>query len=171
MHQTLSYRPPSSYYQQHQLSTSQGTLSPQALHSPSSSLLTTISPSAFYSPTVPTPTSGPIASGSQKPSPQERKQQFLTAIRPLLQASAFTGAQAVNTLVDRITDYGSQDVEAGIRLEILTKMRDGAGNHYFRAWSENPTAIDITRDWLKAAFTANSDSPLVETIMPLLHVS
>lgn len=62
-------------------------------------------------------------------------------------------------------------MEAGIRLEILTKIRDGAGNHYFRAWSENSMAIDITRDWLKAAFIANSDSPLVETIMPLLHVS
>lgn len=31
--------------------------------------------------------------------------------------------------------------------------------------------MDITREWLKAGLTANSDSVLVETIMPLLHVS
>jgi protein phosphatase 1 regulatory subunit 10 len=33
------------------------------------------------------------------------------------------------------------------------------------------TAIDVTREWLKAGATAKGDSPLVETIMPLLHVS
>ena len=77
----------------------------------------------------------------------------------------------MQSLVQKIDDFGSQDVDASVRLEILTKIRDGAGNHYFRAWSENSTAVDITREWLKAAFTAKSDSPLVETIMPLLHVS
>lgn len=77
----------------------------------------------------------------------------------------------MQTLVQRVDDYGSQDVDAAFRLEVLTKIRDGAGNHYFRAWSENGTAIDITREWLKAALTAKSNSPLVETIMPLLHVS
>lgn len=56
-------------------------------------------------------------------------------------------------------------------MEILTKIRDKAGNHYFRAWAENGVAIDISREWLKAAFTAKNDSALVETIMPLLHVS
>lgn len=63
-----------------------------------------------------------------------------------------------------------QETDSAIRLEILTKIRDGAGNHYFRAWSENLRAMDITREWLKAAYTANDDSPLIETIMPLLHV-
>lgn len=86
-------------------------------------------------------------------------------------ASQFTGAAAVHTLVSKIEDYGWQDVDAATRLEILTKIRDGAGNHYFRAWSENTTAVEITRDWLKAAFVADPDSPLVETMMPLLHVS
>jgi protein phosphatase 1 regulatory subunit 10 len=111
------------------------------------------------------------ASGSQGLSPQERKLQFQNAVKPLLQPSALTGAQAVHNLVDRITAYSSQDLDARTRLEILTKIRDGAGNHYFQAWAENTAAIDITREWLKAAFTAKSDSPLVETTMPLLHVS
>ena len=104
------------------------------------------------------------------PSPQERKQQLLSSIRPLLQPSAFTGAQAVATLVQKITDYGSQELDPTIRLEILTKIRDGAGNHYFRAWSENVAAVDITREWLKSAFTAKDDESMIETIMPLLHV-
>jgi protein phosphatase 1 regulatory subunit 10 len=112
-----------------------------------------------------------MASGSQSLSPAARKEQFQLAVRPLLQASSFTGAQAVQNLVTLINDFGSQDIDPVTRLEILTKIRDQAGNHYFRAWSENPTAIDISREWLKAAFTAGNDSPLVETIMPLLHVS
>jgi hypothetical protein len=70
-----------------------------------------------------------------------------------------------------IDNYGSQDVDGALRLEILTKIRDQAGNYYFRAWSENTLAIDISREWLKGAFVAKSDSPLSETIMPLLHVS
>ena len=112
----------------------------------------------------------PASSSSQATSPQARKDNFQAAVKPLLQPNSFTGAGAVNTLVTLITDYGSQDVGAQSRLEILTKIRDNAGNHYFRAWSENMTAIDITREWLKAGATAKSDSPLVETIMPLLHV-
>jgi len=107
-----------------------------------------------------------------EPSPEEvaqRKARFYASIKSLLQSSAFTGAQAVNTLMDRISN-SMQDADPAIRLEILTKIRDGAGNHYFRAWSENSRAMDITRDWLRAAYTAHDDSPLIETIMPLLHV-
>ena len=110
-------------------------------------------------------------SGSQALNPQVRKDNFQAAIKPLLQPNSFTGAGAVNSLVSLIADYGSQDVGAHSRLEILTKIRDNAGNHYFRAWSENMIAIDITREWLKAGATAKCDSPLVETIMPLLHVN
>ncbi|KAI3604761.1 hypothetical protein WG66_008559 [Moniliophthora roreri] len=127
----------------------------------------------------------PVASGSglhhlpppqqstpqpQGPTPEQRRQQLYTSIKPLLLSSAFTGAQAVNTLVQRLDDFGSQDVDASLRMEILTKIRDGAGNHYFRAWGENSTALDITREWLKAAYTAKEGDPLAETTMPLLHI-
>lgn len=107
-----------------------------------------------------------------EPSPEEiaqKKARFYASIKPLLQSSAFTGAQAVNTLVDRIST-NMQDADPGVRLEILTKIRDGAGNHYFRAWSENSRAMDITREWLRAAYAANDNSPLIETTMPLLHI-
>ncbi|KAK7051240.1 hypothetical protein VNI00_004740 [Paramarasmius palmivorus] len=181
---------------------SQGTLSPQALHTTApSSLLGAISTSQFYGQpqqlqphvkqeqqlTLPQHSPPPIPSGSgshqslpqqqpaptpqpQGPTPEQRKQQLYTAIKPLLQSSAFTGAQAVSTLVQRIDEFGVQDVDPTLRHEILTKIRDGAGNHYFRAWGENTTALDITREWLRAAYTAKEGDPLAETTMPLLHI-
>ncbi|KAG6819460.1 hypothetical protein H0H93_011630, partial [Arthromyces matolae] len=190
-----SYRPPPSYYQsqQHQQSP-QGTLSPQALHSSSGSMMSTLIPSSFYAPS--SSSLIPPSSQSHLPSqpapqpsipqqthsrpqdpppppqktPQELKNEFLIRLRPQLQTNAFTGAGAVNMLVEILTDYGITDVDAQVRLETLTKMRDGAGNHYFRAWSENTSAMTITREWLKAAQAADAESPLAETIMPLLHI-
>ncbi|KAJ6463236.1 hypothetical protein C8R47DRAFT_1327013 [Mycena vitilis] len=185
--QMAYFLPPQQQQQQQQ----QGTLSPHALHAPSA---TNSLMNAYYT--------QPHASGSKPPqqqhqqqqaqqqqqqqlqhqlqppplpvqSPAERRAAMLTAIRPLLQPNAFSGAGAVATLTTRLYDYGSADVDAPTRLEILTKIRDGAGNHYFRAWAENPTAVDITREWLKAAFTAKregADDALGETIMPLLHL-
>src|ERR1700676_5412811 len=147
LHPSLSINPQYiQFYQQPQQpqpqqSQMQGTLSPHALHSPSSSLMTSLMTPTFYS-----HQQGP--STSQAVNPQARKDNFQAAIKPLLQPNSFTGAGAVNTLVTLITDYGSQDVGAQSRLEILTKIRDNAGNHYFRAWSENMTAIDITRGGL-----------------------
>ncbi|XP_006459803.1 hypothetical protein AGABI2DRAFT_191644 [Agaricus bisporus var. bisporus H97] len=180
---------PSSYYRQASTATSQGTLSPQALMNPSS-LLTSISPASFYGTQSSTTqsdsqTSQPSSTLQNQPqstlqtqpqplepSPEEiaqRKARFYTSVKPLLHSSAFSGAQAVNTLVERIMS-NIHEADPSIRLEILTKIRDGAGNHYFRAWSENPRAMDITREWLKAAYSADDDSPLLETIMPLLHI-
>jgi len=135
--------------------------------------------SSFYvqSPSTPststTATTGTSTTAPAQPpiiSIQARKDNFTTDIRPLLQPNAFSGARAINTLVTHIDEFGSDEVEPTLRMEILTKIRDNAGNHYFRAWSENGTAMDITREWLKAAATAKPDNPLVETVMPLLHV-
>jgi protein phosphatase 1 regulatory subunit 10 len=171
---TLSINPsyvlPSHFYSpqhQHQHAQSQpATLSPHVLHSPSTSMTGILS--SFYSPsTSSTSTSTPAVSIN----PQARKDKFSADIRPFLQPNSFTGAGAVNSLVSHIDDFGSQDVDPTTRLEILTKIRDNAGNHYFRAWLENVPAMDITREWLKAGLMAKSDSLLVETIMPLLHVS
>jgi protein phosphatase 1 regulatory subunit 10 len=178
------------YYRQ---TAAQGTLSPQVLHSNSAGM----PPAMFYGqpPSAPPPASSASSTTSSAPSstanlsvsstvtPEQqaallkqqqeqqaraRKEQFDRLLKPLLQSSAFSGAGAVQTLVDRIDHFGSQDVEPSTRLEILTKMRDGAPNHYFRAWSENGGAMDITREWLKAA--AKGDGELKDTIMPLLHV-
>ena len=133
--------------QQQQQQQQQGTLSPQALH-----------PSSFYA--------SPPA--SREPTPQERKAKLFKELVPLLDSKAFTGAQAVQNLVQVIQEYGAQDVGVETRQTILSKMRDHAPNHYFRAWTENPAAMDMLRDWLKAGVAGKNDG---DTIMPLLHVS
>jgi len=175
----------------------QGTLSPQALHSPTNAMMAMMPPNSFYShptqsqvqPVAPQPQHHPQSSTepsqtqpphTETPPPpvvgltpeqrEEQKRQFQNSIRPLLQSTAFSGAQAVRELADRIVDYGVTEVDAATRLEILARIRDGAGNHYYRAWSENSIAIDITREWIKAAAKGNN-AQLVETTMPLLHVS
>ena len=179
----LSY--PSHYYRPQPQPSPQGTLSPQVLLSPQNAMMHTITPSAFFS--QPTPSSAPgqqqstapEMSQSQAPAPapaltaeekEERKRQFKTSIHALLQPSSFSDApQAVYQLTERIANYGIAEVDAQTRAEILASIRDGAGNNYYRTWSENSTAIDITREWIKAA--AKSDNPLLmETVMPLLHV-
>ncbi|KAG2014048.1 TKL/TKL-ccin protein kinase [Coprinopsis cinerea AmutBmut pab1-1] len=179
------------YYRPPQTSVQQGTLSPQVLLN-TSSLAGGIPPSSFYGhPVAPSPSTS-TSSGPQTPQPQqqaqhpqvsvmqqqqeqqrkeqealERKEKFQTNVRSLLQT--FSGGGSVNALVKLINDYGVTEVDAPMRLEILNKMRDNAGNHYFRAWSEKPAAVEITREWLKAA--AKGEKPnLEETIMPLLHV-
>jgi protein phosphatase 1 regulatory subunit 10 len=153
------------------------TLSPQALHN-NTPPLTAIAPSAFYSAHPVPNTPSTTATTASTPTPplsaetlQAKKDAFHATIRPLLAPDAFSGAKHVQKLVGHIDDYGSAVVDAPLRLEILTKMRDNAGNHYFRAWSESVPAMDITREWLKAGLTAKAEGQLVETIMPLLHVS
>ncbi|KAG2150329.1 uncharacterized protein EDB93DRAFT_1084239 [Suillus bovinus] len=185
-HPTLSINPAyvlpahfySSHLTQHQpTSQSQGTLSPHVLHSPTSTMIGQLSSFYAQSPSTPststaTTATSTTAAPAQPPTIniQARKDSFVTDIRPLLQPNAFGGARAINNLVNLIDDFGSEEVEPALRMEILTKIRDNAGNHYFRAWSENNTAMDITREWLKAAATAKSDTPLVDTVMPLLHI-
>ncbi|KAH0586990.1 hypothetical protein H2248_005812 [Termitomyces sp. 'cryptogamus'] len=164
------YRTPTSYYQsQQQQQPPQGTLSPQALHAPSSSILSALMPS-FYGQSTSALTPSSSHQDPPQKSPEERRAEFLSRLRPQLLTTSFSGAGAVNLLADTLREYGATDVDAHTRLEILTKMRDGAGNHYFRAWSENGLAMTITREWLRAAQIADGESPLVETIMPLLHI-
>lgn len=185
-HPTLSINPAyvlpphfySSHLTQHQpTSQSQGTLSPHVLHSPTSTMMGQLSSFYTQSPSTPststvTTTTSTTTAPAQPPTIniQARKDSFVTDVRPLLQPNAFGGARAIHNLVNLIDDFGSEEVEPSLRMEILTKIRDNAGNHYFRAWSENNTAMDITREWLKAAATAKSDTPLVDTVMPLLHI-
>ncbi|KIK65709.1 hypothetical protein GYMLUDRAFT_94326 [Collybiopsis luxurians FD-317 M1] len=167
----------------------QGTLSPAALHSPST--FTTIPATSFYAPpraqSPPflqlqppnvTSTSSTPSSSSQPtpqpppsgPTPAEKRAQLYNSIKPMLQPTSFTGAGAVAALAKLLDEYGASEVDHQLRMEVLTKIRDGAGNHYFRAWAENPVALEITREWLKQAYSAQQDSPLSEMTMPLLHI-
>ncbi|KAF9551560.1 hypothetical protein CPC08DRAFT_674626 [Agrocybe pediades] len=201
------------YYRPQSQPTPQGTLSPQALHSPTTanSMMALMPGASFYghqqqtqlqagpsqhhllqqqqqqlhqSPPQLQPTASPIASTSQipinttEPAPapgltpeqkEEQTRQFKQSLKPLLQSSSFSGAQAVITLTNLISDYGVNEVDAATRLEILARIRDCAGNHYYRAWSENASAIEITRDWIRAA-AKGTNAALMETTMPLLHL-
>ncbi|KAI4521929.1 hypothetical protein K525DRAFT_200017 [Schizophyllum commune Loenen D] len=149
------------------------TVSPSSLQTPSP--FAPVAPQQFYSTNTVTATASSSSTTSSVPTsqppqpagptPEEKRSRFIAALRPLLADSSFTGAQAVNLLMDRIHDYGVDDVDAPTRKTILNAIRDHAGNHYFRAWSENPEAIDVTRDWLKQGYQAKD-----ETVMPLLHL-
>ncbi|EIM85511.1 uncharacterized protein STEHIDRAFT_140135 [Stereum hirsutum FP-91666 SS1] len=159
----------SPYLSQQQHSPTQGTLSPFALHSPSSMSIPT---NQFYGTnlTPPSSSSTPAPAPPSVQSPEQtRKDQFLTSLKAALQPKEFSGARGVQHLVMLITEYGVQDVDAETRRDILTKIRDNAGNHFFRAWLENSGAMEVTREWLKAGATGTEDNQMLETIMPLLH--
>lgn len=146
--------------QSQQQQVSQGTLSPFALHAPH---LSAISPSSFY-------TAASQSDLSASPS-QSRLEVFLNGIRSSLQLKYLSGGvRSVQQLVSKIVEFGISEVSGQTRLDILTKIRDNAGNNYFRAWLENVAAMDITREWLKAGATGNADNQMLETVMPLLHV-
>jgi len=146
--------------QSQQQQVSQGTLSPFALHAPH---LSPIPPSSFY-----TATSQSDLPGSPS---QSLREAFLNGIKSSLQPKSFSGgARSVQQLVSKIAEFGILEVSAQTRLDILTKIRDNAGNNYFRAWLENIAAMDIAREWLKAGATNNADDQVLETVMPLLHV-
>ena len=96
---------------------------------------------------------------------------FLNGIKSSLQPKSLSGGvRSVQQLVSKIVEFGISEVSGQTRLDILTKIRDNAGNNYFRAWLENVPAMDITREWLKAGATSNADNQVLETVMPLLHV-
>ncbi|TBU27696.1 hypothetical protein BD311DRAFT_788974 [Dichomitus squalens] len=176
--------------QQQQQQQQQGTLSPFVLHSPTSGFYAGIPPSSFYGQSLqpqagPSSTPQPPPQPSQpaqpppssasppapnKPSPEQRRAKLAQDVKPFIQPTSFTGAGAVNQLVNILDDYGIPEVEASLRLEILTKIRDNAGNHYFRAWVDNTVALDIIREWLKLAFQGRNEPQLLETIMPILHI-
>lgn len=77
----------------------------------------------------------------------------------------------MSQLTTFISTYGTSKVDIATRLEILSKIRDNAPNHYFRAWAENSTAMSITKKWLTESGNAEPDSPQSQATMPLLHVS
>ncbi|KAH9853394.1 hypothetical protein C2E23DRAFT_822887 [Lenzites betulinus] len=168
----------------------QATLSPYALHSPTTNYYASIAPSQFYGQSA-QPIAGPSTSASpasqptpqsvapipppppalaSKPTTEQQRANLVTDVKPFIQPNSFTGGGAVAQLVNIIDDYGIADVDAQIRLEILTKIRDNAGNHYFRAWVDNSTAMEVAREWLKLAFVGRDDQQMVETIMPLLQI-
>jgi hypothetical protein len=138
---------------------------------------------------IPAPTAAsppappPTQPAAPTETPQQKRAKFLAALQPRLyansstQANPFSGAGAVAKLVGIVDAYGFSRVDAPTRMEILSKIRDAAGNNYFRAWAENEDAMELTRSWLKAAAAADRDEKgahdelLPATLMPLLSAS
>jgi protein phosphatase 1 regulatory subunit 10 len=77
----------------------------------------------------------------------------------------------VQTIVGLIAEFGIAYVDVPTRLEVLNKTLHNAGNNYYRAWMENVSAMDITREWLKAASSSSAEGQVLETTMPTLTVS
>ncbi|KAI0676705.1 hypothetical protein C8Q78DRAFT_39914 [Trametes maxima] len=167
----------------------QGTLSPYALHSqppayfgggpiPTTSFYGQSSPpvassssaSSSVSQSTPQPlTTPPPTASTSKVSAEQERAKLVADVKPLIQPNSFTGGGAVSQLVTILDDFGITDVEPQIRLDVLTRIRDNAGNHYFRAWVDNSIAMEVIREWLKLAFVGRNEMQLVETIMPLLQ--
>lgn len=150
-------------------------LSPFVLHSPQNHNFhgsSSIPPSSFYT-SIDTHTSPPPLPPLQPsgPTSEQLKERFLLGLRPLLKSDAFTGAGAVAQLTSYISTYGISKVDIATRLELLSKIRDNAPNHYFRAWAENGNAMNITKKWLLESGSAESDTDASTATMPLLHVS
>ncbi|KIY73286.1 hypothetical protein CYLTODRAFT_366291 [Cylindrobasidium torrendii FP15055 ss-10] len=172
----LAYPTQSPVQQQQYSPPAQGTLSPQILHAPNVNL--GIPPAQFYgnrstnppSTDATPPPNSTATTPTDKQTPRDTTR-FLDAIRPLISKNAMTGGGAVRALTNKIDDYGALDVNPDIRKEILTAIRDYAANTYFRSWSENHTAMEITGDWLReAALNEDKEDALVDTVMPLLHI-
>ncbi|EKM59537.1 uncharacterized protein PHACADRAFT_191906 [Phanerochaete carnosa HHB-10118-sp] len=162
------HRQPSLQQTQH---SPQASISPYVLHSPplsNASSSPPISTASFYAqPQQPQPPPPPPQPSG--PTPEQLKEKFLAGLKPLLQSNSFSGAGAVQRLTGHIEDYGILKVDVPTRLDILSKIRDNAGNHYFRAWAENSLAMLITKRWLTDS-VAEDKSEAAQTTMPLLHV-
>lgn len=139
---------------------------------------TTLNPASL----IPAPPQPPYTPTLPPLTPAQKSAALLRSLRPLLLPSGLSGAGAVRRIISELEDYGVQDVDAATRLEVMTRIRDNAGNHFFRAWAENGEAVDVVRGWLKAG--AMEADAIVgsngggggggmwgETIMPILHVS
>lgn len=105
------------------------------------------------------------------PTSEQLKEKFMQGLKPFMKGDSFTGAGAVTQLTNYIHAYGISKVDLSTRLDILSKIRDNAPNHYFRAWAENSTAMAITKKWLTESGNAEPDSTESRATMPLLHVS
>ncbi|KAI0766177.1 hypothetical protein BD413DRAFT_572014 [Trametes elegans] len=176
-----------------QLQQAQGTLSPYALHQPGSNggYYSAISPVSFYGQS-PQPVAGPSSASppalaapqaapqaSPVPTPanpaskeqaEQKRAKFTTDLQSCIRPDSFTGGGAVARLATLLHEYGIAEVDVQTRLDVISKIRNNAGNHYYRAWADNIDAVDVIREWLKSAFQGRDDQQMVETIMPLLQI-
>ncbi|KAF6762518.1 hypothetical protein DFP72DRAFT_841656 [Ephemerocybe angulata] len=153
------------YYRPH-TSSSQGTLSPDVLHSASTMMSAGIHPHMFYNQAVPLP---PSASASTSTSSnlsatatsqaqaqfQQQQQQFLQQQQQLLEEQQardkkerfertirpflFTGAASVQNLVEKILDYGVEKICDRLPFTVEALVQSKIGKLVVRARKHHPT--------------------------------
>jgi len=124
-----------------------------------------INPSALQNPPTSSPhQSSPIASTSRS----IPKTPVRDVLKPLLTASRLSGPSAVAVIVNVLESYGYQDIDCDTRTDFFGKLSVQADDQFFKAWVENPAAIDITRTWLKAGAADKLDGPWRSSINPIL---
>ena len=131
-------------------------------HAPPLSLNPSLLHTSPSSPLTPNQPNGPVA-GPSNPS----KSSLISVLNGLLSPKSLPNSPA--QIVRTIMAMGPSEVDLSLRLQVLLKIRDYAGNDFYQAWASNLEAMDIIRDWLKGAVTSKTGD-WDETIMPLLHV-
>lgn len=106
------------------------------------------------------------SSNFSSPSGTPSRTALSSVLNGLLSAKALISP---NQIVRTIATMGAAEVELPMRLQVLSKIRDCAGNDFYQAWAQNTEAMDIIREWLKNAVMSKT-AEWEETIMPLLHV-
>lgn len=95
---------------------------------------------------------------------------FKQTLNQLLTPAALSNAGTVPHLMKAIHDFGYTRVTPETRVELASRIRDGAGNAFFAAWADNDDAMALHVNWLKAGVSGKDEGHWESTIMPLLHV-
>lgn len=151
------------YSQSHMHQGSQPTVSPSLLHVPQQNTYMRSMPSASSPPTPP-----PTAT----PPPPVKQHAVLPILRELIRPQALekSPAQAAEHVIEHLCSKGVVvECDHDTRLEVLTKLRDGANQQFFQAFSRSQRGLDVLGAWLKSALVQPEEWE--DTLMPLLHVS
>lgn len=115
--------------------------------------------------------SQPEPKRSPSPTPAERRAKLQASLKTLLSPKLLSNTDTIADLVDAIDEHGAMRVDADTRIEIMSKIRDNAGNTFFQSWACNDDAMSLISKWLKAGVAGKDEGLYMKTVMPLLHVS
>ncbi|CUA70404.1 ELKS/Rab6-interacting/CAST family member 1 [Rhizoctonia solani] len=138
--------------------------SPAYAHSPSNPAA--INPQAL---------SQPLAVEQPKPQLVNTVHLYKQYMQPQMMDAA--PAETAKKLIDLLTAEDTPQTDPQTRLWLLTRIRDGAGKEFFKTWANDPDAMSLVKEWLRAATPSkdakdgeSNPAEWQETIMPLLQV-
>ncbi|KAL5637147.1 hypothetical protein ACGC1H_000960 [Rhizoctonia solani] len=120
--------------------------------------------------------SQPPAVEQPKPQPVNTVHLYKQYMQPQMMDAA--PAETARKLIDRLTAEDTPQTDPQTRLWLLTRIRDGAGKEFFKTWANDPDAMSLIKEWLRAATPSkdgkadgeSNPAEWQETIMPLLQV-